>query len=40
VKAAFGVDGETICTLVGQVIDLEGPTARECDSYREDREAT
>lgn len=40
VKAAFGADGETICTLVGQVIDLEGPTARECDSYREDREAT
>ena len=40
VKAAFGEDGETICTVVGEVIDLEGPTARACETYQEDRDAT
>lgn len=39
VKAAFGAEGETICTVVGEVIDLEGPTAQECETYEEDEDA-
>lgn len=38
-KAAFGAEGETICTVVGEVIDLEGPTAQECETYEEDEDA-
>lgn len=38
-KAAIGEDGETICTVVGEVIDTENITALDCPTYVEDKDA-
>ena len=35
-KAAFDGEGQTVCTLVGEVIDTENLTAPGCESYLED----
>lgn len=39
VAAAFDAEGQTVCTLVGEVIDTENLTALSCETYVEDRDA-